>query len=136
VPLQFLLDTNVISELVRRPRGSVARKISQVGEEAVCTSIVVSCELRFGVQKSRSAKLGEHVETILSAIKIIALDTPVDGHYADIRLHLEKEGQPIGPNDMLIAAHARSLNLTVVTANLKEFQRVPGLEVVNWLKGS
>lgn len=136
MPLQYLLDTKVLSELVRRPHGPIAHKISDVGEDAVCTSVVVSCELRFGAKKSRSAKLAHQVEAIFSAMMVLPLNPPIDAHYADIRFHLETEGQPIGPNDMLIAAQARSLNLSVVTAHWKEFQRVPGLEVVDWLNVS
>ena len=128
----YLLDTNILSDLVRQPQGAIARKIVECGEETVCTSIVVSCELRFGAQKSGSQKLQNQVETILAAIEILPLEVPVDQHYADIRYILEQAGNPIGPNDMLIAAHARSLKLTLVTANVNEFQRVPNLKVVNW----
>ena len=132
MPFTYLLDTNILSDLVRRPQGDIARKIREVGEESVCTSIVVSCELRFGAGKSESKKLQYQVEAVLSALDILPLDAPTDHHYADIRQYLEKEGQTIGPNDMLLAAHTRSLKLTLVTANMKEFQRVPRLRVVNW----
>jgi len=132
MPCAYLLDTNIISDLVRHPQGIVAGKIAEVGEEAVCTSIVVSSELRFGAQKSGSQKLKNQVEIILSAMEILPLDAPVDHHYADIRFFLEQTGNPIGPNDMLIAAQTRTLKLTLVTANVNEFQRVPNLKVVNW----
>lgn len=132
MPWAYLLDTNILSDLVRQPQGDIARKIREVGEESVCTSIVVSCELRFGAGKSDSKRLQFQVESVLSALEILPLDSPADQHYAYIRQYLEKEGQTIGPNDMLIAAHARSLKLTLVTANMKEFQRVPKLSVVNW----
>ena len=132
---QFLLDTNVLSEVVRRPRGLVAQKIAEVGEETVCTSIIVSSELRFGAMKSGSAKLIHQVEAVLSALNVLPLSPPADRHYADLRYVLEKAGTPIGPNDMLIAAHAKSMRLTIVTANVEEFQRVPKLRVVNWLDG-
>ncbi|MFO8031266.1 MAG: type II toxin-antitoxin system VapC family toxin [Desulfohalobiaceae bacterium] len=135
MPWQFLLDTNVLSEVVRRPGGLVAQKISEVGEDTVCTSIVVSSELRFRAIKSGSAKLIHQVEAVLSALNVLPLSPPADRHYADLRHVLEKAGTPIGPNDMLIAAHAKSLGLTIVTANIEEFQRVPKLRVVNWLNG-
>ena len=131
---RYLLDTDTMSDLVRRPRGVVARWIARVGEEAVCTSIVVSSELRFGAAKKASARLLGQLETVLSAMEIMPLEEPADRHYAELRAHLEKTGQGIGPNDMLIAAHALALDLTVVTGNVREFSRVPRLQVENWLE--
>lgn len=131
---RYLLDTDTISDLIRRPSGVVAGSIARVGEEAVCTSIVVSSELRFGAAKKASARLIGQLEAVLSAIEIIPLEEPADRHYAELRAHLEKTGQRIGPNDMLIAAHALALDLTLVTGNVREFSRVPGLEVENWLE--
>ena len=131
--LQYLLDTNTISDLIRHPQGPVARRIGEVGEDAVCTSIVVSSEVRFGVEKSGSEKLRSQAEAILSAMAVLPFDLPADQHYAELRWHLTRRGAPIGPNDLLIAAHARALDLAVVTANDSEFRRVPSLEVENWL---
>ena len=130
---RYLLDTNILSDLVRHPHGPIARKIAEVGEGVVCTSIVVSSEVRFGACKSNSAKLRAQVDAVLGAIEVLPLDTPADQAYADIRWGLEKQGNPIGPNDLLIAGHARAQNLTLVTANMAEFQRVSGLSVENWL---
>lgn len=130
---RFLLDTNIVSDLVRRPQGQAAQHVAAVGESRVCTSIVVAAELRFGAVKSGSRRLQVQVEKVLSALEVVPLDMPVDQHYANIRAVLERAGQPIGPNDMLIAAHARALGYAVVTANLGEFRRVPGLRVENWL---
>lgn len=132
--LRYLLDTNIVSELVGYPKGVVAQRIAQVGEERICTSIVVSAELRFGTEKSGSKKLRAQLGAILSALEILPLERPVDRHYAELRHYLEQRGTPIGPNDILIAAHALSLGLTVVTASLKEFSRVPGLALENWLE--
>lgn len=133
----YLLDTNILSDLVRNPQGEVADKITQVGEDQVCTSVVVASELRFGARKHRlktgSERLFRQVEAILSAIEILAFDQPTDQHYAEIREALETAGTPIGPNDLLIAAHARAHGLTLVTANEGEFARVPGIKVENWL---
>ena len=130
---QYLLDTNILSALVRSPRGPVAQAIARVGETAVFTSIVVSAELRFGVEKSGSPRLLRQVEAVLSALDIRPIEQPVDAHYAILRWHLERTGQSIGPNDMLIAAHALQEAATLVTANVGEFSRVPGLAVENWL---
>jgi tRNA(fMet)-specific endonuclease VapC len=134
ISLAYLLDTNILSDLIRNPQGLIASRISQAGEDAICTSIVVAAELRYGAVKSNSAKLAERVDLILSALEILPLKMPVDHHYALLRNHLTKQGTPIGPNDQLIAAHALANNLTVVTANIREFSRVPELNVENWLK--
>lgn len=130
----YLLDTNILSDLIRYPGGSVAKKIAEMGEETVCTSIIVACEMRFGAEKKRSPLLQARVEELLQVLDVLAMDVDTDLHYGDIRAELEAAGTPIGPNDLLIAAHSRSLNLTLVSANVKEFSRVPGLSLVNWLE--
>ena len=129
--LTYLLDTNILSDIVRNPQGVVAAQINNTGEDTVCTSIVVAAELRYGAIKSNSAKLAERVDLILSALEILPLETPADHQYAALRHHLAREGIIIGPNDLLIAAHALAGGLTVVTANVGEFTRVPGLKVEN-----
>jgi len=123
---RYLLDTNIISDLIRNPQGEVMKKIRELGEESICTSIIVASE-------KGSEKLTHRVEVILSAMEVIAFEEPADCHYAAIRNFLEKMGMTIGPNDMLIAAQALSLNLVIVTANTKEFTRVPELKVENWV---
>ncbi len=132
--MRYLLDTNILSDLIRHPQGRVAARIATAGEDTVGTSIVVAGELRFGAAKSGSSKLADRVDLILSALDILPLETPADRYYANIRQHLTRQGALIGPNDLLIAAHALSLGLTVVTANAREFSRVPGLTVENWLE--
>ncbi len=132
--LAYLLDTNIISELVRNPQGEVAKRIASAGEETICTSVVVAAELRYGAAKSGSSKLVDRVDLLLSAIEVLALEPPADRQYAQLRDHLARQGTPIGPNDLLIAAHALAEELTVVTANLAEFSRVPNLAVENWLQ--
>jgi tRNA(fMet)-specific endonuclease VapC len=131
--VRFLLDTNILSELVRRPQGRIAQRIAAAGEAAICTSIIVSAELRYGAARSGSARLRRRVDTLLSALDVRPFEAPADRHYARIRTHLARRGLPIGPNDLLIAAHASALELTVVTANEAEFRRVPGLAIENWL---
>ena len=129
-----MLDTNILSDLVRNPQGTVATRIAAAGEDTVCTSIIVAAELRFGAIKSGSKKLVERVNLILTALEIMPLETPADRHYRELRHHLMSQGTAIGPNDLLIAAHTLATGLTVVTANTGEFSRVPGLKVVNWLE--
>ena len=131
---QYLLDTNIISELVKDPQGIVAQKVKDIGDNRVCTSIIVTSEIRFGVEKRNSKKLSKQVEAILSAIEILPYQSPADTHYATVRNHLEKAETAIGPNDLLIAAHALSLGLTLVSANERAFLRVPKLDVENWIR--
>ena len=129
----YLLDTNVLSDLVRNPRGSIATHIARVGESNVCTSIVVAAELRYGACKRSAQELSRQLESILSVMEVLPLEEPADRAYGNLRTHLEHRGEPIGPNDMLIAAHALVNDMTVVTANQREFSRVPGPRVENWL---
>ena len=135
MPLRFLLDTNILSDLIRHPQGEVARRLAARGEDSVCTSTIVACELRYGAEKSGSKRLSERVDLVLSALEVLPLEAPADRHYGTIRQLLAQRGTPIGPNDLLIAAHARSLDLTVVTDNEREFSRVPDLRIENWLSG-
>jgi tRNA(fMet)-specific endonuclease VapC len=130
----YLLDTNILSDLVRNPQGRIAACIAQVGEKSVCTSMIVASELRFGAAKRNASKLTAQVDAILAALDVRPFDIPADREYAKLRFHLEQAGTPIGPNDMLIAAHALATESVLVTANTGEFSRVPGLAVENWLE--
>lgn len=130
---RYLLDTNIVSDLVRNPQGRVAAKIADVGEHTIATSIIVAAELRFGAEKKGSPRLKAQLETILSAMEVIPLESPSDATYGQVRANLEAAGTPIGGNDLLIAAQALTLRMTVVTANVAEFSRVAGLRVENWI---
>lgn len=132
---RYLLDTHILSDLVRHPQGRIAACIAQVGEKSVGTSMIVASELRFGAAKRNAAALTAQVEAILAAMEVFPFDVPADREYASLRLHLEQAGTPIGPNDMLIAAHALATESILFTANTNEFSRVPGLAVENWLEG-
>ena len=112
----------------------VAAQITTAGENTVCTSIIVAAELRYGAIKSNSAKLAERIDMILSALEILPLETPADQQYASLRHHLTRQGTPIGQNDLMNAAQALANDLTVITATVGEFSRVPGLKVENWLQ--
>jgi tRNA(fMet)-specific endonuclease VapC len=128
-----MLDTNVISDLVKNPKGKAAKRIARVGEDRICTSIIVAAELRYGCTKKGSERLLKAVEELLAEIEILPFDSPADVEYAGIRSELERAGKPIGSNDFLIAAHASAVNATIVTANVDEFKRIRGLKVENWL---
>ena len=131
----YLLDTNILSDLIRHPDGLVARRVEQVGQKEIFTSIIVAAELRYGCAKKGSAKLLERVQGLLETIPVLSLDMPTDAQYGLIRAELEAAGQTIGMNDLLIASHALALGLTLVTDNTSEFSRVRGLKVENWLQG-
>lgn len=129
----YLLDTNIISDVIRNPDGHAARRIEHAGPKEIFTSIIVASELRYGCAKKGSPKLLTRVQGILEIIPVLPLDIPVDAEYGGIRAQLETAGQPIGMNDLLIAAHACALGLTLVTDNTREFTRIRGLNVENWL---
>ena len=130
--IQYMLDTNVLSSLIREPHGLVAGRVRGVGERYLCCSIVVAGEIQFGVENLGSSQLRKKVEDLLAVIDVLPLSSPAERNYAELRSHLKRLGTPIGANDLWIAAHALSTGLTLVTANIGEFQRVPGLSVENW----
>ena len=128
-----MLDTNIISDLIRNPQGRAAKRIAKLGEDNICTSIIVAAELRYGSAKSGSKRLLKAVEDLLGEISVLPFDVPADAEYGGIRSELEAAGKPIGGNDLLIAAHAYATGATIVTANTSEFKRIRGLNVENWL---
>ncbi len=131
---RYLLDTNVVSDLVRHPQGRTAAKIAELGEDAVATSIIVAAELRYGAAKKGSARLASQLETILGVLEVLPLEAPADATYGNARAALDAAGTPIGGNDLLIAAQALALDMVVVTNDELEFERVDGLKIENWLK--
>jgi len=131
--MRYLLDTNVVSELIRNPQGRVTDRIREVGEAQVATSIIVAAELRYGAAKKGSPRLTAQVEAVLGAIEVLPLEEPADAVYGVLRARLEQKGQPIGGNDLLIAAQAVSLGFTLVTDNEREFAKVDELHCENWL---
>jgi tRNA(fMet)-specific endonuclease VapC len=128
-----MLDTNVISDLIKNPKGKAAKRIARVGENNICTSIIVAAELRYGCASKGSERLLKSVEDLLAEIDVLPFESPADVEYGNIRSELENAGKPIGANDFLIAAHAAAVNATIVTVNDDEFKRVRGLKVENWL---
>ncbi|MEK7342245.1 MAG: type II toxin-antitoxin system VapC family toxin [Pseudomonadota bacterium] len=132
----FLLDTNILSDLVRNPQGPIADRIAEVGEVEVATSIIVAAELRYGAERRGSARLTAQLEAVLDLLPVLPLGDDADAHYGRLRADLERRGTPIGANDMLIAAHALALGATLVTDNMREFERVQGLSIVNWLRAA
>ena len=132
--IEYLLDTNVLAALTRQPKGKIAERIRHLPLSALGVSLVTAAEARFGYVKKASRRLERDVEQVLGALTILPLEPPVDEMYAQIRARLERAGTPIGTNDLWIAAHALALGCTLVTANEREFRRVPGLRVENWFR--
>jgi tRNA(fMet)-specific endonuclease VapC len=132
--MAYLLDTNIVSDLVRNPNGRAAARLAAIGEERVCTSVIVTAELHYGAIRRNSRRLSAQLEIVLSAIEVLPLDPPADILYGELRTRLEKSGQTIGPHDLFIAAHTLALGHTLVTDNEEGFRRVPGLDVENWLR--
>jgi tRNA(fMet)-specific endonuclease VapC len=131
---RYLLDTNILSDLIRNPQGRVAARVAEVGEGKVCTSIIVAAELRYGAAKRGSARLTKQLESVLAVLETLPFEAPAEIVYGEVRTRLEAAGTPIGANDLLIAAHAAALGYTIVTDNEREFARIDGLPLENWLR--
>ena len=132
--MRYLLDTNIVFDLVRNPQGRIAEHVRKVGEAKVCTSIIVAAELRYGATKKGSQRLTAQLETVLGALDVFPFEAPADATYGLIRTRLEQAGTPIGGNDLLIAAQALALGCIIVTDNEAEFARVDDLQRENWLR--
>ena len=130
----YLLDANILGNLSRNPQGVIASELKKREDEKIVTSIIVRCEIEYGLALKKSEKLVRAMETILSEIEVLDFTAPAHRQYGAIRLALKTAGTPIGPNDLFIAAHALALDAILVTDNVKEFSRVPGLRVENWLR--
>ena len=123
---KYLLDTNILSHLIRNPSGPVFEYLESILTSTACTSIIVSAKIQYGLRKSGSEKLRNQADKVL--------EKTVDNHYGEIRTFLKRTGTPIGGNDLFIAAHALALDLILVTANVREFSCVPKLRLENWLE--
>ena len=132
--MRYLLDTAIVGDLVRHPRGAVAKRIAEVGETLVCTSIVVAAELRWGAGHRGAARLAAQLEAVLRAIEVVPLEPPVDAVYGALRVRLEEIGDPLGANDLFVAAHALALRCTLVTGDERAFSRIKALPVESWLR--
>ncbi len=132
----YLLDTNIISHMMRETTGLAARRFAAIARANVpakmTTSVIVRCELEFGLVRRPNQRLKAAYEKIVPLLDVMPLTDQIAEYYARLRTQLEAVGTPIGPNDALIAAHALALDATLVSADA-EFLRVPGLRVENWL---
>jgi tRNA(fMet)-specific endonuclease VapC len=130
---RFMLDTDTCSYVMKRSHPMVLKRLQSVPVSDVCMSIVTKAELMYGVEISpRRGQDAAALAAFLPYVDAMALDDAVAHHYAEIRADLKRRGMMIGANDLFIAAHARGLNLTLVTNNTVEFTRVSGLAIENW----
>jgi tRNA(fMet)-specific endonuclease VapC len=131
--MRYMLDTNICIYVIKHKPEKVFQKLQEVDPSDVCISFVTYAELIHGVEKSAAVDKNRLALSILLAnIEILDFDVNAADGYGKIRADLEKNGTPIGPLDMMIAGHARSLDYTLVTNNVKEFKRVSGLKIENW----
>ena len=133
--MMFLIDTNICIYIMNNHPPEVIQKFRDTGVGNICLSSITVSELQYGVWKSQQIKKNiRRLDEFLTPFAILAYDENASICYGKIRSQLEREGKVIGPLDMLIAAHALSRNLTLITNNEKEFNRVKSLKVKNWLK--
>ena len=129
----ILLDTDACSLVIRGGSKKLDARIREVPPREVCISAVTRAELLYGLaRKPEATRLAELVQALLSRVRSLAWSNEAAAHYAQVRAHLESKGEPIGNMDLMIAAHARSSALPLVTCNAKHFRRVPGLELLDW----
>ena len=132
--LKYMLDTNICIYLIKEFHPSLLKIMATRKASSVCISVITLAELEFGIKKSGNpAKNRLAVEKFLESITVLPFDKNASIEYGDIRASLQRLGTPIGPNDLFIAAHAKSLGYTLVTNNMREFCRVDGLSVENWV---
>lgn len=130
---RYMLDTDTCSYIMKRSNDAVLKRLQRVSVSDVCISVITKSELQFGVEVSPRRKQDESALTaFLGYVEVLDFPDTAALHYAKIRAHLKTLGTMIGANDLFIAAHARSLGLTLVTNNTREFGRVPKLVIENW----
>lgn len=134
--MKFLLDTDICIYLIKKKPVEVLQKFREYPVGDIGLSSITLAELKYGVQKSKqSSRNARALEKFLIPLSISEFDYKAANAYGKVRAELESQGTPIGPLDTLIAAHALSLNLTLITNNTREFSRVSGLKVTNWVSG-
>ena len=131
----YMLDTNTCIYILKRRPKEVLEKFVKIRRDQFCLSIVTYAELKYGAERSLSKKMNlEIIEEFAARLNVLPWDEDAANQYAKIRYYLEKKGNPIGNMDLMIASHALSRGFRLVTNNQKEFNRVPGLKVENWIK--
>ncbi len=132
--MKYMLDTNIIIYIIKHRPEAVFRRFQELAPSDFCISAVTMAEMEYGISKSSRPEQNRIAfDLFISGIDILSFDDAAAEEYGPIRAGLEKDGMPIGPNDLLIAAHAKSRDLILVTNNTREFDRVEGLTVENWV---
>ena len=130
----FMLDTNICSYILKNHPDSVTERFESIAPENLCISIITYAELYYGIEKSSTKKINEQViDSFVALVNIFPWEQSAVKCYAKIRNDLRIKGQLIGNMDLMIAAHALSLNATVITNNVSEFKRIKKLKVENWI---
>ena len=130
---RFMLDTDICSYIMRRSNDGLLRRLRRTPVADLCISVITKSELLYGVEVSPRRQQDEvALNAFLQYVEALEFPDQAAAHYATIRAHLKSGGMMIGANDLFIAAHARSLDLTLVTNNTREFGRVPKLSIENW----
>lgn len=132
--VRYLLDTNTVAFHIRESSPALARRLRAIPASDAALSVITEMEIRFGLAKNPALKIRSAVEGFLEGMNILPLTSEATRHYARIRADLEARGTPIGPLDLLIAAHALALKATLITTDLTEFRRVPGLVCEDWTR--
>lgn len=130
----YMLDTNILSAIIREPTGNAASRLEAIGDGEVGISSIVLAEIAFGQSNNPVSTNSAKALRLTNAMEIFPFNNAAAFKYGDIRSALKKSGTPIGANDLFIAAHALALEATLVTDNEREFSRVPGLKIENWLR--
>ena len=131
--LRYMLDTDICSYVMKRSHDALLRRLQKVPVSDVCVSVVTKSELLYGVEVSPRRQQDEAaLNAFLNYVEVLDFPDNASSHYAQIRAQLKKSGKIIGANDLFIAAHARSLGLTLVTHNTQEFRRVNRLAIEDW----
>ena len=132
--MEYMLDTNICIYIIKRKPVNVLDKFKSLSIGTIGISAITLAELQFGVMKSSDPKKNQDaLDKFLTPLEILDFDYHATIHYGQIRAGLEKQGTPIGPLDTLIASHAMSLDLILVTNNMKEFERILDLKIENWV---
>lgn len=131
--MKYLLDTDICIYIINNRPAHVRKKFDEHAPGDIGLSSVTVSELAFGVTKSGSARNRAALEAFLLALEVKDYGIDAAWHYGDLRTHLEKAGTPVGPLDLMIAAHAVALGATLVSNNTREFKRIRGLKVENWI---
>lgn len=132
---KYMLDTDICIFITRKSEPSLLERIESVPLEQQCISVVTLAGLLYGVQVSSKKKANqEAVDLFAQHIEVLEWTPDAAKHYAEIRADLKKKGQQLGSNNLLIAAHARSIGAVIVTNNVKDFGRVKGLKLENWMQ--